>query len=109
MGELRRGLATGDEERGRLFYAQSFALVEFLAETEGPEFIGTLAAALARGESLGTALLTATRVPQDLTALDVAWRDWLSRRENKQGSHEVLVRGQRCLATVLLLLTLTKA
>jgi hypothetical protein len=75
----------GMEERGRLFYAQAFSLVEFIREREGSAFIGTLARALADGERLPAVLARSRTLPGDPAALEAAWRAWLASPERVAG------------------------
>ncbi|HYW06355.1 MAG TPA: hypothetical protein VE913_05330 [Longimicrobium sp.] len=61
------------------FYAQTNSVLEFLADREGPRFIGVLGTALAGGQSTEQALAAhARRVPSDPVALEREWRAWLA-------------------------------
>ncbi|CAN5876698.1 hypothetical protein BH23GEM5_BH23GEM5_11100 [soil metagenome] len=63
---------------GRLFYAQALSVVKFLAEQEGPAFVGQMARQLARGLPMSEVLKEARRVPREMAALDAAWRAWVA-------------------------------
>lgn len=63
--------------RGHLFYSQALSVVEFLAEREGPAFVGQLARQLAHGRLMSEVLKEARRVPQEVAQLDVEWRAWV--------------------------------
>jgi hypothetical protein len=69
----------GKLEGADLFRAQSVAFALFLAEHEGREYLGTLTDRLLSGESAATALAAAPTLPDDLTAIEKAWRDWMRR------------------------------
>lgn len=75
--ERRAAVAQGDDGRARLFYAQAHTLMRFLAEREGPTFVGIVGRGLAEGDSLPQLLGSATQLPADIGALERAWRSWL--------------------------------
>ena len=75
--EHRAAMAQGDDGRARLFYAQAHTLMRFLAEREGPAFVGIVGRGLAEGDSLPQLLRGAARLPADIGALERAWRSWL--------------------------------
>ena len=67
----------GKLEGAELFRAQSVAFALFLAEHEGREYLGTLLDRLLSGETAATALAAAPTLPDDLTAIEKAWREWV--------------------------------
>lgn len=77
-----RMAAVGDPVRRArilLFYAQSQAVVRFLAVTYGERVIGRVADALARGESMERILSQESRGPSTIADLERAWVDWVKR------------------------------
>lgn len=74
----------GDDAGALLFYAQAHSLLRFLAEREGPEFVGLVGRGLAAGESLPQLLRRGRRLPHDPVALEQAWRSWLGDKVNGQ-------------------------
>ena len=65
-------------DRAELFVVESFAVARFLADREGPEFIGELAARVLGGERVESVLGDAKSVPSDLVAFESAWKTWLA-------------------------------
>jgi hypothetical protein len=61
-----------------MFYPQVLTLAQFLAEREGPEFIGRVAENLARGRSMPEILRGARNLPADLDSLQRAYAAWLA-------------------------------
>jgi len=61
-----------------LFVAQSFAVARFLAEREGPEFVGHVAERLLAGTRMEDVLRDAQRTPADLASFERTWRSWLT-------------------------------
>ena len=76
MGGPPRG-DRGKLEGAELFRAQSVAFAIFLAEHEGREFLGVITDRLLSGESAETALTAATTLPDDLPAIEKAWKHWM--------------------------------
>jgi hypothetical protein len=78
-------------ERVMRFTAQSLSVAQFLAEREGPAFMGRITDRLLDGGTMTTALGDAHSVPNDLDALDAAWRTWLQTqaeaRKARRGSN----------------------
>ncbi|MGQ0714418.1 MAG: hypothetical protein ACT4PJ_11910 [Gemmatimonadaceae bacterium] len=67
----------GKLEGAELFRAQSVSFALFLAEHEGREYLGTLTDRLLSGEASVTALAAAPTLPDDLPAIEKAWKDWM--------------------------------
>ncbi|MBX6332107.1 MAG: hypothetical protein IRY91_09695 [Gemmatimonadaceae bacterium] len=69
------------------FRAESYAVAEFLAEREGPAFIGHLADRLADGATVEQALEDAPVGPHHVDELDTEWQSWLRSHatEHRQG------------------------
>jgi hypothetical protein len=67
----------GKLEGAELFRAQAVSFALFLAEHEGREYLGTLTDRLLSGESPVTALAAAPTLPDDLPAIEKAWKDWM--------------------------------
>jgi hypothetical protein len=67
----------GKLEGAELFRAQAVAFAIFLAEHEGREFLGALTDRLLSGESAATALASAATLPDDLPAIEKAWKEWM--------------------------------
>jgi hypothetical protein len=70
-------------EQGRehsLFYEQGMAFLTFLAEREGPLFVGRLANALAAGTSPEEVLTTGTSFTGGMAGLEASWMEWLRER-----------------------------
>ena len=65
-------------DRGALFSIESYAVAQYLAEREGPAFVGTLAERLIAGARIDDVVATARGVPANVTALEPAWRAWLA-------------------------------
>lgn len=65
---------------GQIFYAESMTLLEFLAETEGSQFIGEVAEELARNGKLENALQRSRKSPKDLNQLETGWKEWLKNK-----------------------------
>jgi hypothetical protein len=61
-----------------LFESQSVAVTRFFADREGPEFVGHLVDALARGANISAALSRSRMLPTDMPELERAWKMWLS-------------------------------
>lgn len=60
-----------------LWTAQSIAVTRYLADREGPEYIGTVAERLLGGEDILEITRSARSLPATPGALDEAWRAWL--------------------------------
>ena len=67
----------GKLEGAELFRAQAVSFAIFLAEHEGREFLGRLADRLLSGEAAETALASAVTLPDELDAIEKAWKDWM--------------------------------
>jgi hypothetical protein len=61
-----------------MFYPQVLTLAQFLAEREGPEFIGRMAENFARGRSMPEILRGARNLPADLDSLQRVYAAWLA-------------------------------
>ncbi|MEJ7809847.1 MAG: hypothetical protein WKG32_05445 [Gemmatimonadaceae bacterium] len=79
-GQPRSGRGTARLDRQMLFTAEALALARFLAEREGPEFIGRIAQRTIRGAHIDQALRDARNVPTDLDALEATFRSWLAQQ-----------------------------
>jgi hypothetical protein len=66
-----------EAERAMRFTAQSLSVAQFLAEREGPAFIGRITDRLLDGGTMTSALRDARTAPSDIDELDQAWRTWL--------------------------------
>lgn len=83
-GEVRMEIITGGEnllpnpDRAIVFYAESLTLAQFLADKEGPAFIGQIAAGLLRGETMTQILRGPKSLPSDLQELEKAWVKWVA-------------------------------
>jgi hypothetical protein len=80
-----------DSAQYALFAAQSLALVEFLAESEGDAFVGRMAAAMALGADLRRSVSGAATLSGDAELLQVQWFLWMRAR----GVHTELRLGTR--------------
>lgn len=64
-----------------IFYAQANSVLEFMADREGPQFVGRLGEGLARGLSVEQVLAAhARRLPRDLPGLEREWKQWVAAR-----------------------------
>jgi hypothetical protein len=68
----------GQTPQRSMFYPQVLTLAQFLAEREGPEFIGRMAESLARGRSMPEILRGARNLPADLDSLQRVYAAWLA-------------------------------
>src|SRR5919108_1204431 len=67
----------GKLEGAELFRAQAVAFAIFLAEHEGREFLGALTDRLLSGETAASALAAAPTLPDELPAIEKAWKEWM--------------------------------
>lgn len=64
-----------------IFYAETNSVLEFMADREGPRFVGRLGEGLARGLSVEQVLAAhARRLPRDVPALEREWKLWVPTR-----------------------------
>jgi hypothetical protein len=70
----------GKLEGAELFRAQSVAFAIFLAEHEGREFLGALTDRVLSGEPAASALASASTLPDELDAIEKAWKEWMVRQ-----------------------------
>jgi hypothetical protein len=73
---VQRGMDSMDPG---MFYAQSLSVAEFLAEREGPAFLGRVVDAALRGQSMDEVLQTASRLPKSVAELHRDWSAWVTR------------------------------
>ncbi|HXY32522.1 MAG TPA: hypothetical protein VEI06_17595 [Gemmatimonadaceae bacterium] len=66
-----------------IFRLESVALGEYLAEREGPSFIGRAFTDLVRGGTMENALSSARLLPRDVPTLDTEFRTWLSDQRSR--------------------------
>ena len=71
----------GKLEGAELFRAQAVAFAIFLAEHEGREFLGALTDRLLSGEPAASALASASTLPDELEAIEKAWKEWMVKQE----------------------------
>lgn len=76
---VRRGALVG--VRSGTFYSQTNSVLEFLAEREGPRFVGRLGEGLARGQTVEQVLAAHARtLPRDVAGLEREWKAWRAAR-----------------------------
>ena len=73
------GIPGVDREQSLTFYAQAQSLLKFMAEREGPAFVGLLGEALARGQSVEQVLASHARnLPKNVPGFEREWKTWVA-------------------------------
>jgi hypothetical protein len=63
-----------------VFYAQALTFTHFLAEKEGPKFIGKMAKEFLKGKNINEILRQAESVSSNFSKLEATWLKWLGSR-----------------------------
>ncbi|MGI8496423.1 MAG: hypothetical protein ACR2OG_02410 [Gemmatimonadaceae bacterium] len=72
-----------ERSRSLLFSSEARSVAQYLAEKEGPEFIGAIGEKLLAGQSMETILQQSRVVPKDIPALEAVWRAWMRTEDRR--------------------------